>query len=130
MDVKRLRAFSRKYMALQRLKAKQKQLQGWIDKEQTDLIDHMIDEGVDKVSLAGGVTLFIKTLIWAKYENRQEAIQAIKESDISDLIEESFHAGRLASYLRELDAEDKELPDSFKGIIDSNSVQTLIARRY
>ena len=130
MDTKRLRHFSRKYMALQKLKAKQKQMQQWIDKEQTSLIDHLIAEGVDTVSLAGGVTIFIRTLIWAKYEDRQEAIRAIKDSDISDLIEESFHAGRLASYLRELDAEGKNLPDAFKGIIKSNPVSSLIARKY
>lgn len=130
MDTNRLKMFSKRYFLLQRLKAKQKELQDWINKEQESLIDHLVDEGIDKVSLAGGTTVYIKTLIWAKYENKQAAIKAIKESDIKDLIEEGFNAQRLSAYLRELDAEGKPLPDSFKGVISPNPTHSLIARKY
>ena len=129
MDTKRLRRFSRKYLALQKLKAKEKQLYEWIRKEQTELIDHMLEDGVDKVSLAGGVTIFIKTMIWAKYEDKQAAIEAIKKSDINELIEENFNAQRLASYLRELDREGKDLPEAFKGVIEPNPTASLIAKK-
>lgn len=129
MDTKRLKHFSEKYLLLQKMKHEQKELQAWLDNEQSFLIDHLIDEGVDKVSLAGGVTIFIKTMIWAKYEDKKSAVDAIKQSDIKDLIEENFHSGRLASYLRELDKEGKDLPPSFDGIIKPNHVQTLIARK-
>jgi len=130
MDTDRLRKFSKKYFLLQRLKNKVKEIQEWINKEQTGLIDHLTDEGVDKVSLSGGTTIFVKTMIWAKYENKQEAIQAIKDSDITDLIEEGFDSRRLASYLRELDKEGKDLPESFKGIIEPNPTHSLIAKKY
>jgi len=130
MDTERLRNFAKKYQLLQRIKAKQKELQEWIDKEQEVLIDHLVDEGVDKVSLAGGTTIYIKTLIWAKIKDKQSAIRAIKESDISDLIEEGYNAQRLAAYLRELDREGKPLPDSFKDVIEPNPTHSLIARRY
>ena len=129
MDIPRFKKFAKMYLALQKMKAKEKQIQEFLDKEQTVLIDQLVDDGITKFSLAGGVTLFVKTMIWAKYEDRQAAIKAIKDSDISDLLEESFHAGRLASYLRELDREDKDLPESFKGIISPNPTQSLIAKK-
>ena len=129
MDLPRFKKFAKMYLALQKMKSKEKQIQEFLDKEQTALIDQLVDDGITKFSLAGGVTLFVKTMIWAKYEDRQAAIKAIKDSDISDLLEESFHAGRLASYLRELDREDKDLPESFKGIISPNPTQSLIARK-
>ena len=129
MDIPRFKKFAKMYLALQKMKAKEKQIQEFLDKEQTALIDQLVEDGITKFSLAGGVTLFVKTMIWAKYEDKQAAIKAIKESDISDLLEENFHAGRLASYLRELDKEGKDLPESFKGIISPNPTQSLIARK-
>ena len=129
MDIPRFKAFSEKYFELQELKAKQKELQAWLDKEQDALIDQLVDDGVDKFSLAGGTTIYVRTMIWAKIESRDAAIQAIKDSEIKDLIEEGFNSARLSSYIRELINEGKDLPESFKGIISPNPTQSLIARK-
>jgi len=129
MDIPRFKAFSEKYFELQELKAKQKELQAWLDKEQDALIDQLLEDGVDKFSLAGGTTIYVRTMIWAKIESRDAAIQAIKDSEIKDLIEEGFNSARLSSYIRELINEGKDLPESFKGIISPNPTQSLIARK-
>jgi len=129
MDIPRFKAFSEKYFELQELKAKQKELQAWLDKEQDALIDQLLEDGVDKFSLAGGTTIYVRTMIWAKIESRDAAIQAIKDSEIKDLIEEGFNSARLSSYIRELINEGKDLPESFKGIISPNPMQSLIARK-
>ena len=130
MDTKRLRRFAGRYLARQKIRAKDKEMTAWIVKEQKVLIDHLIDEGVDKVSLAHGITIFTKSLIWGKYDDKQKAIQAMLDcSDTRELVTETFDARTLASFLRELNKENKELPESFKGVITAEPSNSLIAKK-
>jgi len=131
MDTKRLKKFAKRYLARQRLRAKDKQITEWIGKEQKFLIEHLIDEGVDTVSLAGGTTLSTRTLIWAKCNgSKQEVLDALKECpDTKEFVKENFNHITLASYLRELDRENKPLPKSLAGIIEPDAVSNLIARK-
>lgn len=131
MDIKRLRKFANRYLARQKIRAKDKELTEWLQEEQRLLIDHMIDQGVDRVSLAGGITLFTKTLIWAKYKgSKKEVLQALKEcEETREMVSENFNAITLASYLRELNAEDKELPDALKKVLEPDPVSNLIAKK-
>lgn len=131
MDTKRLRRFARRYLARSMLRAKDTQMTEWIEKEQKILIDHLIDEGVDKVSLAGGITLFTKTLIWAKCKGtKAEVLSALKEcDDTKEMVSENFSSQTLASFLRELDREEKELPEILKKVMEPNPTISLIAKK-
>ena len=130
LDTDRLKKFARLYLARKKLDAKSSQIGKELEKMMPALIDHMIDEETDKVSFKGGITLRIQPQIWAKYDDRKEAIEALKEAGLTDMVEEGFNAQTLASYLRELNAAGEDLPEAFKGKIEANTVQKLIAKKY
>jgi uncharacterized protein YeaO (DUF488 family) len=131
MDTKRLRRFAGKYLARQMLRAKDKELTEWIAKEQKELIEHLVDDGVDKVSLRQGITIFTRTTIWAKMlKPKDEVIRALKDCvETKELIGEDFNSLRLSSYLRELENSNKELPEELKDVIEGDAVSNLIAKR-
>jgi hypothetical protein len=119
-------------MARQMLRAKDKEMTEWIVKEQKELIEHLVDEGVGTFALKrDGLTIFTKTLIWAKMKRpKDEVIRALKDCpETKELVAESFNSQRLSSYLRELNKADKELPEELKKVIEPDTVSNLIAKR-
>ena len=132
MDTKRLRKFARRYMARQMLRAKDKEITEWIVKEQKELIEHLVDEGVGTFALPrDGLTIFTKTMIWAKMKKpKDEVIRALKDCpETKELIGENFNSQRLSSYLRELDKGNKELPEELQDVIEPDAVSNLIAKK-
>jgi len=100
--------------------------------QETALIDHMIDQGVHTVSLKGGITLSINTLVWAKklVNDKNEIITAIRESNLAFLVEEGYNSNRLSAYLRELNSENKPIPAALAKVISANPVSKLSAKKY
>jgi hypothetical protein len=131
MDTKRLRKFAGRYLARQKLRAKDKEMTEWIQKEQAELIDHLLDEGVGTFSLTDGITIFTQTMIWARMKkSKAEVISALKDCpETKGLIDESFNSARLSSFLRELDKDNKELPEQLKSVIEPDAVSNLIAKK-
>ena len=131
MDTKRLRRFAGRYLARQKLRAKDAELTKWLQEEQKFLIDHLIDEGVGTFSLRDGITIFTSTLIWARMKKpKAQVISALKDcAETRDLVDESFNSARLSSFLRELDKDNKEIPEQLKDVIESDPVSNLIAKR-
>jgi len=124
-----LKKYARKYLARKKLREKDSQLTDELMAMQKTLLDHMEVEEISKFSFKGGVTVFTKTLIWAKYDDRNKAIKALKKAGLGEMVAEGFNAQTLASYLREQDKAEQELPESFEGVIESNPVQTLIVKK-
>jgi len=84
---------------------------------ETDIIDDLIDNDVDKVSVRGRL-LYPKRQVVANVHNKQAAIEAIKKAGLTEYVGESYNANQISAYLRECDAEGRELPEEFRGIIE------------
>jgi len=93
------------------------------------LLEHMANEGMDKVSLTGGKTIMVSEQIWPKYGHKSIAIEAIKAANINGMIEEGFNHQRLASYIREKIRAGEDLPKEFSGKITAEPVQKLVAKK-
>lgn len=129
MNTAALKRYANWFFAKKKLQAKLKQIETKLEKESTILLDHLADLEVDKVSLKGGITLFTKTTVWAKYKDKQSAVNAIREAGEEWMISEGFNSITLSSFLRELDKTGQKLPEEFKGVIEANPKTNLIAKK-
>lgn len=130
LDTNELKKFARLYLARKKLKEKYNELTKTLESMTPGLLDHLIDEEVDTVSLKGGAVVSIQTQIWPKYRDRGEVAKALKAAGMSDMVEENFNNQTLASYLRELIASGNELPEPLRGVLEPNPVSKLVARKY
>jgi len=129
MNTKALKRYANWCFAKKKLKAKLKQIEAKLEREAPVLLDHLTDLEVDKVSLKGGITLFSKTVIWAKCKDKESAVKAIKEAGEEWMVSEGFNSKTLSSFLRGLNEEGKELPKEFKDVITANPKTSLIAKK-
>ena len=111
-----------------------KKLDGW----SPTLIDHMIDEEIDKISLKGGLTLSLQEMIWAKIEakdkfgnnDKPRIVAALRQAQLDDLVtDETYNSNALSYYLRELDRNDEKLPEELVGIVRPNPVQKIVVKK-
>jgi len=132
LDTDRFKKFARLSLAKKKLKAKHDSIGRDLDKMMPQLIEDLINEEVDKISLKGGITVFIRPQIWPKWktEDKRKRVEALKEAGFKDLVEEGFNTNSLAAILRELDATGKDLPEVLKEVLEANTVEKLIAVRY
>ena len=128
-----LKEYGKTKVAIKKLEDKAKELKEKASMMEEGLIEHMLSEGIDKISIRDrkypGLTLFIRTDIWEGHTTKDEAIQALKDAGLGDMVQEGFNSQRLSAYIRELDRDNKPLPAEFEGIIFSNPTQRLIAKR-
>ena len=129
LNIKKLEEYADIYLERKYHRDKDNELTEKITTMETQLIEHMADEGVDKVHLSNGRTIKIDPQIWPKYGHKSIAIKAIKAAKIPGLIEEGFNHQRLAGYIRELIRQGKDLPKEFAGMITADEVQKLKAKK-
>jgi hypothetical protein len=127
--MQKIEEFTELYLQRKALKEQVSKLDDKIAIRMHGLIEHMVDEGVEKVSMTGGRTLDIRSEIWPKYGNKENAIKALKAAGIKDMIQEGFNHQRLAAFIRERIRADDKLPQEFEGLIRAETVQKLVARK-
>jgi hypothetical protein len=99
-----------------------------IEELESGLLEHLTEEGVQKVSLKNGKTIFVASQIWPKYGHKSNAIKAIKDAGIEGMIEEGFNHHKLASYIREKIKMEEDLPEEFRGLIEAETKFSLRAK--
>ena len=128
-----LKEYGKTKVAIKKLEDKAKELKEKALMMEDGLIEHMLSEGIDKISIRDpkypGLTLFIRNEIWEGHTTKEEAIQALKDAGLGSMVEEGFNSQRLSAYLRELDRDNEPLPKEFEGRIRANPTQKLIAKR-
>jgi hypothetical protein len=129
LNTQMLKKYARKYLARKKIREKDTQLTEELEKMQKVLLDHMGVEEIQKFSFKGGITVSIKKLIWGKYNDRALVIKALKKAGLGDMVSEGFNAQTIASYLREMDKAERDLPKEFKGVLEANRVQTLTVKK-
>jgi hypothetical protein len=128
-----LKEYGKTKIAIKKLEDKAKELKEKALLMEEGLVEHMLSEGIDKISIRDvkypGLILFIRTDIWESHTTKEEAIQALKEAGLGDMVQEGFNSQRLSAYIRELERDNLPLPKEFEGIIFSKPTQRLIAKR-
>lgn len=131
LNTDKLKAYGKLKLAIKKLEDKAGQLKEKASVMESSLVDHLIDEGFDKVSIrdGSGMIIYIHTQLWAKCPDKLKAIQALRDAGLGYMVEEGFNSNRLSAYLRELAQENKDLPKEFEGVISSSPVQKLMVKR-
>jgi hypothetical protein len=93
------------------------------------LLDHMADEGAEKMSLVGGKTVSVQETIWPEYGHKEIAIEAIREANLPGMLQEGFNHQKLAGFIRERIRDNKDLPIEFAGKIKASYKQKLVAKK-
>ena len=135
LNIGRLKKYAGLYLARKKLKQAYDKLGKRLEKMAPSLINHMQDHELLKLPLKGGRTLYIDTKIWSKYLPGKDALDmvtAAKEDGLFILLggKEVINAQTMASYLRELNEEEKPLPKNLAGVIEPNPVSNLIVKKH
>lgn len=94
------------------------------------LIDHMLEEGTDHIRIKDlRITLYIHEQIWAQYQDKPLAIQALKEAGLDEYVYETFNSHQVSAFMREEAKNDRELPAEWKGILEANPKTYLRTRK-
>jgi hypothetical protein len=130
--------FARHYLAMKKCDKKAKEIRKLLEQWNQPLLDHMVDEEMNKISFKGGDTLSIDEKIWAKILAKDEfgetdterVVVALRAAGLDDLIvAEKYNHNSLAGYLRELAAAHEPLPEALEGIIVANPVKKLVVKK-
>lgn len=122
--------------AYKRLKAESKDAKMERDEIEERLREHFIDQGVQNMKV-NGVTVYLYSQKWAGVqrddedrrtatdEERERAIQALRDAGLGWMVKEDFNTQTLSAWVRELD----ELPPEFEGAINVTERTELRTRK-
>lgn len=131
IDSERLMQFAKLYRARKKMKAKVDAIGKRLKEMQVGLIENLIENEVDRCAFKNGITIYIDQKIWPQYlAPMPDVIKALRENGHADIINEGLNTHTIASWLRELDAEEKELPEELQKVIKPTIVQNLIAKKH
>lgn len=131
LNTEKLMKFARLYKARKKLKAKYEKIGKELEAMEGPLLAHLADEQIEKVNLVGGYVVYTDTKIWPRLLAPKEAvIKALKDCGHGDIVAENYNTNTLAAWLRELDMEEKELPEELQDFIEPNRVTSLISKKF
>jgi phosphoserine phosphatase len=131
MNIERLKEFADLYLKHKKLDAECKALAKELEQMEQGLIEHLIDEGVNKVSLNGGITVAIANQVWPKYKpgkTREDLVKALKESGLECLVTTGVNAQTFAALLREYE-RDGNIPPAIAEVVEASDVNKLKAKQ-
>lgn len=104
-----------------------KDLKNKLAKLMPQVEEELLEAGIDSVKM-DGATIGTRTQLWAKAKNGnyEAACEALRKAGLSDLVQERFNTNTLSAYVRELNMDDKPLPESFKDAIDVAEVVKVV----
>jgi hypothetical protein len=131
LDTEKLMKYARLFRARKKLKKKYDALGKDLESMGSGLIEHLSENQIDKCNLHGGYVVYIDTKIWPKLKaSREKVVEALKAAGHGDIVNETFNTNSLASWLRELDALDQDVPEPLQDYIEKNPVSTLLVKKF
>jgi hypothetical protein len=111
------------------LEERLKELKKLNEQQESQLIEMMLAEEVDKFVFAGR-TFYPSTRLWAslKAESKDEAIEWLEQSDYADLVKKQVNSQSLSSLVKEL-RENDEMPEEFEQYLNISERVTLTIRK-
>ena len=131
LDLGELQRYVSMDLEIKELEAKAKELKKEKDKIEEQLIDGMVDAGIQNMKI-GDRTVYIRTQLWASAPDLEDpmtgevvgkdwdtALAAMKAYGYSNMIETRVNPQRISSLIRELDDTEEGIPD---GLAESHKI--------
>ena len=131
MDIERLKKFAELYLKHKQLTAELSVLANEINQMQDGLIEHMLDAGVQKVSLTGGITVTTKTQVWPKYKSgksKDDLAVALESDGFGSLVTKGINHQTFAALIREFNTDGKPLPPAINEVVEISETTRLVAK--
>jgi len=131
MDIERLKKFAELYLKHKQLTAELSVLANEINQMQDGLIEHMLDAGVQKVSLTGGITVTTKTQVWPKYKSgksKDDLAVALESDGFGSLVTKGINHQTFAALIREFNTDGKPLPSAINEVVEISETTRLVAK--
>lgn len=106
------------------LKSLTNQVQKKMDELEKPLLDQLLLNGLDKLSMDGR-TCYPKNTTVAKISNKATAITILKQGGFEDYISEGYNANSISKLVRDQIEEFGELPPEFGEVIQPLTVTRL-----
>lgn len=120
LNTNNFKEYVRLYKRKQELDAESKKIKEELDNWEQSLVDSLVDNEMDKISIAGK-TCYLKLIRFAKVKSKQEALEVLKNSTYSDFVTEGYNTNSINKLVRDLYDENGELPDEFGEVIQLDS---------
>ena len=98
-----------------------------------DMVDYMVDSGINKTKSPAGNTIFIKRNHYFRVPAgyRETAIRVLRVNGMEDMIDTKPNDSRLGAWIKEQSEDtinDPEIPDFLDGLVTASTVTTLQVR--
>jgi len=131
LDTDRIKKFAELYLKHKQLTAELSVLANEINQMQDGLIEHLATEGVSKISLAGGITVSLKTQVWPKYrsgKSKDDLAVALESDGFGSLVTKGINHQTFAALIREFNTDGKPLPPAINEVVEISETVRLIAK--
>ena len=131
MQIDRIKKFAELYLKHKQLTAELSVLANEINQMQDGLIEHLATEGVSKISLAGGITVSLKTQVWPKYKSgksKDDLAVALESDGFGSLVTKGINHQTFAALIREFNTDGKPLPPAINEVVEISETVRLIAK--
>lgn len=131
MDISRIKKFADLYLKHKQLTTELSVLANEINQMQDGLIEHMVDNNVQKISLAGGITVSLKTQVWPKYKlnkSKDDLAVALESDGFGSLVTKGINHQTFAALIREFNTDGKPLPPAINEVVEISETTRLVAK--
>ena len=107
-------------------------IRGWLRDMDEAMQNDLAEVGEDSIKTDMGVTLYIHRQEWANVREgstREQAVAALKANGFEAFVSETFNTNTLSSKVRELHANDDDLPVAVQEHIAVTEKKSIRARR-
>lgn len=123
MDVGKLREYIDLTLRKRKLEDEIREIKDQLEPLEKAVTDIFIEEGMQKITLGDYTVHIIKNVYPKLPQGRDAAVAVLKNSpEFGSLVSENFNNQTLAKTIREILAENEELPAEWTGIIETSDV--------
>lgn len=127
LDIDNMQRFVTLSSEEKRLKEELEEIKKEKAKLEPFLLEAMAESSIGSMKILDK-TIYIDRRLWAKYEDRGKAIEALKKAGYSSYVTETFNSNSLSALIREFEANGEGFPKEFDGAITKNEVFKLKVR--
>jgi len=102
MDMDVMRQFVEACRARDEARAALKAAEARVRELEPQVVDSLLQAGVDSVKLADGTTVYLRQQLWARPVDKARACDALERAGVPELVERTVNTHRLSAWVREL----------------------------
>lgn len=97
------------------LEARLKDATAELKEYEEEMLAHFETLGVESLS-SGDTTVYLHRQIWARAKDgdKDAVIHALKDTELADIVQETFNTNTLSAWVRECEREGRPIPDNLR----------------